>query len=57
MNKVTKHKTKNKSQEERFNAKTACEVRTVIKDIKKNGLKNMSPMFTTLEEMNAWLDK
>ena len=39
-----------------FNLKTSREIRRTIKDIKKNGLKNTSPMFSTLAEMNAWID-
>jgi len=39
-----------------FNLKTSREIRRAIKDIKKNGFKNTSPTFSTLAEMNAWLD-
>ena len=39
-----------------FNLKTSRQIRRAIKDIKKNGLKNTSPMFSTLAEMNAWID-
>ena len=39
-----------------FNAKTSRDIRSAIRDIKKNGHKNLSPKFSTLADMNAWID-
>jgi len=40
-------------QEEKFNAKTAREIRQALKDIKEG--KNLSPAFKTVEEMKKYL--
>jgi len=41
--------------EEHFNAKTAREIREAIKDIKAG--RNLSPAFSTVAEMRAYLEK
>jgi len=41
--------------EERFNAKTARELRSALKDIEKG--RNLSPAFSTVEEMDRYLNK
>lgn len=43
------------AQEERFNAKTVREIRAALRDIKKG--KNLSPAFSTVEEMDRYLGK
>lgn len=41
-------------QEEKFNEKTAREIRRALKDIKEG--KNLSPAFKTVEEMRKYLE-
>jgi len=55
MKKAIKQTSPQKPKEERFNAKTAREIRAAIKDIKAG--RNLSPAFSTVEEMRAWLDR
>ena len=41
--------------EEKFNAKTARELRSALKDIEKG--RNLSPAFSSMEEMDRYLNK
>jgi len=41
-------------QEEKFNAKTAREIRAALKDIKKG--KNLSPAFENMDDAIRWLN-
>jgi len=45
----------NITSEERFNAKTAREIRAELRDMKKG--KNLSPAFKNMDDAIAWLER
>ncbi len=42
---------------EKFNAKTAKEIRAALRDIREGNEKNFSPGFETVEDMRRWMKK
>lgn len=45
------------TQEEKFNAKTAREIRATMRDIKEGNEKNFSPAFTNIKDMRKWMEE